>query len=118
MTESQELTRLIGPLLLPAGPHCEILGGWGDIPEGTHASVMGAVATVEYWVSSTAEVSDPEDGRTDREELEFRLTVGAGCGLAAALIQCWLNQYLPGVVLQGYVPWEEWLRRWDGDGEF
>ena len=95
------------PQVIPCGPCCRLGEDWRDVPRGVHASVMDADSVVDYWVYVTR-----EDDQGFVDEYTYRLSIGAGCGLAADMIRCWLNQYLPGSTLVNYAWWESYLANW------
>ena len=83
-----------------------------SLPYGIHASVLDADAATEYWVYA---VRDDSEGFS--EDFSMKLTIGAGFGLAANMIQCWLSQHIPGASLVNYATWESYLDDWQIEDE-
>ena len=96
----------------PCGPCCDVNGSWRELPHGVHASVLDADTVVDYWVYAVR-----EDSEDFVEDFSMKLTIGAGFGLAANMIQCWLSQHIPGASLVNYATWESYLDDWQIEDE-
>ena len=98
--------------LTPCGPCCDVNGNWQSLPHGIHASVLDADAVVDYWVYAVR-----EDSESFVEDFSMKLTIGAGFGLAADMLKCWLSQYIPDATLVNYAAWDSYLSDWNLEDE-